>query len=283
MNENYLSFWGLKEDPFNDTTKDIKYFYQSEQHTEAIERIFYGIRDLNMDILLLTGEVGTGKTFTSIMIMTMFLNKQIAKKDFKVVYIGMGYESFDVLLCQIVNKLTNSTVDNLITATNLFGKILEEIRKANSQLVLILDESQDYDRKTLDRIRQLVNYNTSYKYLSIVLVGQPELRNKIVSLKQLSSRIKIKQYLNNLRAEEVLQYINFRMARAGFNRPESPFDPYAKEIYIATGGMPRYINTLCSLFLMEGARLGKEKISSDVAERIISKFEQDVYENEGEA
>lgn len=276
--EECLKFWGLKEDPFNDSKKDIRYFYQSSQHTEAIERIFYGINDQNLDILMLTGEVGTGKTFTSIVIMTMLLNKALTKKDFKVAYMETGYANFEVLLCQIVNKLTNKTVDNLTDATNLFKKVLEEIRKEKSQLILILDESQDYDKKTLDQIRQLINYNTSYKCLSLLLVGQPELREKIVTMKQLASRIKVKQYLNNLNVEEVPNYISFRMRVAGFTKKNNPFSPYIKEIYAATGGMPRYINTLCTSFLIEGALRKQDKIDKATAQEIIRKFEQDIYE-----
>jgi Archaeal ATPase. len=212
--------------------------------------------------------VGTGKTFTSIVIMTMLLNKTLAQKDFKVVYLELSYENFEVLLCQIVNKLTNKTVDNLTEATNLFRKVLQEIRKEGSQLVLILDESQDYDRKTLDQIRQLSNYNTSYKYLSILLVGQPELREKIVSMKQLASRIKVKQYLNNLNVEEVPHYISFRMQAAGFSQKTNPFTPYIKEIYAATGGMPRYINTLCTSFLMAGASQKTKRIDKILLKKL---------------
>lgn len=275
--EDYLGFWGLKEDPFNDNKKDIRYFYQSQQHTEAIERIFYAISELDMDIVMLTGEVGTGKTFTSIVIMTMLQNKNLTRKNFKVVFLEVSYENFEFLMCEIVNKLTGKVVFTLAEAMSIFKKALEQIKKENGQLVIILDESQNYDSKTLEQIRQLSNYNVFQKCISIILVGQPELRNKMIGMKQLASRIKVKQYLNNLNIEEVPQYIAFRMRQAGFNKNKTPFDPYIKDIYKATGGMPRNINTLCTLLLVEGAINKKKEFEEATVKKIISSFEENIY------
>lgn len=270
----------LTHNPFSEDLKlNIKYFYQSSQHIEAIDRIHSGIKFHNQELLQLSGEVGTGKTFTSIVIMNMLKNDkdEYGRKTnrFQPMFIEIGYSNYETLLCQIVKRATNVEVSDIIKATNLFDKIISKLKEKNQQLVLILDESQNYDKKSLDQIRQLTNINTSRKYLTILFVGQPELRDKIVSLKQLSSRIKVRQYLNNLKEDEVPEYIISRMAAAGYPKKlGNPFLPYKGEIYLATGGMPRQINTICFQIIEKVRNNQLEVITPQLVEDVIRRIDE---------
>lgn len=269
----------LEEDPFDESdTRKIKYFYQSKQHIDAIERIHSGMKLYKQSLLLLTGEVGSGKTFTSTVIMTMLKNDkdEHGRKTnmFAPVFIEKSYEKFSDLLCQIIYKATGKELDNPANAELLFDKMLRTFREQKRHLIVILDESQNYDTKTLDQIRELTNINTEEKCISILFVGQPELRDKISRMKQLSSRIKVKQYLNNLNEAEVPEYIIFRMHAAGYPKDlENPFLPYTSLIYNATLGMPRQITTICGEVLHEIAERNLTILSPELMNEVIRRIE----------
>jgi general secretion pathway protein A len=269
----------LEEDPFDESdTRKIKYFYQSKQHIDAIERIHSGMKLYKQSLLLLTGEVGSGKTFTSTVIMTMLKNDrdEHGRKTnlFAPVFVEKSYEKFNDLLSQIIYKATGKMLDNPSNAVFFFDKMLNAFRQQKKHLIVILDESQNYDTRTLDQIRELTNINTEEKCISILFVGQPELRDKISRMKQLSSRIKVKQYLNNLNESEVPKYIIFRMQAAGYPKDlENPFLPYTSLIYNATLGMPRQITTICGAVLYEVDERNLTTLAPKLVKEVIKRIE----------
>ncbi len=243
----YLDFFSFAEKPF-DITPDTRFLYLSPQHEEAIETILYGIHE-RRGFMVLTGEVGTGKT-TSV--------RELMNR------IGSGIET-----ALIINPLV-STVELLKTINKDFGfslsrgnSIQDQIESLNYFLLesakegrnaaVIIDEAQDLSSESLEMIRLLSNLETeTRKLLQIVLVGQPELENKLKQgdLRQLRQRIQVRYTLHPLGYEETRKYILHRLNKAA---PQCclVFQPTAlKKIYDYSGGIPRLINTLCELTLL---------------------------------
>lgn len=291
--EDVLAFWHLREDPFADKLQDSTYFYQSIQHKDAINRVVSGIKDLKVELAQIAGEVGTGKTFTC-QIIGGYLS---SKYGFTTLHVTESYKKYEQLLCTIATSVAGRPVSDPIEANHLLDSFLNEIYRRQGQFLLTLDEAQRYDMETLDWIRQLVNKNIKYSYrvLALLLVGQPELVANVKALPQLESRIRIKQYFNNLSQEEVPKYILFRLwtaskdpelrgkasmlaeAPAREELRQSPFVKCANEIYRATLGSPRSINFLCSEILAAAAQRGEKVIKLETARAVIREREQNGY------
>lgn len=268
MKPNTLKFWSLKETPFNNDINNKKFFYRSVKYDETIIRIINGVRELNTDITMIYGEVGTGKSFTSAIILS-----ELQELGYYALYYPAAYENFETLMCKIVRDIATDEKPITITeATLLLEDILKVIENENNQLVLILDEAHTYDITILDKIRQLSNYNakSNRKLMSLILVGQTELILKVREMKQLNSRIKERQYLEYLKDDEIENYITFKMQQAGFSkRKTNPFEGLYKEIKNATLGMPRLINNVCETCLEIAASDGEKIINIDILNRSI--------------
>lgn len=286
-----LIFWDLNENPFSDSVRDTRFFFQSRQHRQAINVVVTGFKDINLDIAALTGYVGTGKSFTCRVIATL-LN---TKFGFYTIFVPESFSTYEELVCYIAQRITGEECERAVKANAIIHKLLTEAFKRGQQVLFALDECQGYDTKVLDRIRQMVNKNAEFqgKVLSLLLVGQTELSTTIANMQQLDSRIKIRHSFNNLDRDEVLKYIAFRMwraskdpelnakadilAEADNDLPElkaSPFYAYRDDIYKATGGMPRSINYLCSNILTQAAEKGEKSISWKIVQSVITDFEQ---------
>ncbi len=242
----YEKFFGFLEKPFN-VTPDAHFLYLSHQHEGVINTLHYGINE-RKGFLLLTGEVGTGKTTS----LRAVLNR-------------LGS---DVETCLIINPLL-STVELLKTINKDFGcetsgdSVKEQLDALNAFLlesnrqgrnaVVIIDEAQNLSMEALEMTRLLSNLETStHKLIQIILVGQPELEEKLSdpSLRQLVQRIQLLCQLKPLDASETAQYIEHRILRAG-NNPQIAFERSAlNEIHKTSGGIPRMINTVCDLALL---------------------------------
>lgn len=246
----YLDYFSFAEKPF-DITPATRFFYLSPQHEEIIDTLHYGIRE-RRGFMLLTGEVGTGKT-TSLRVL---LNRLDATTE----------------TALIINPLL-STLDLLKAITDDFGipqpgsgstdSIQDYIASLNSFLlgrarekknaVVIIDEAQDLSLDSLEMIRLLSNLETeTHKLLQLILTGQPELLAKLNqhNLRQLRQRIQIECHLRALSPEETQQYVLHRL-RVAAPKCCLVFQPSAlKRIHEYTGGTPRLINTLGELTLM---------------------------------
>jgi general secretion pathway protein A len=243
----YFDFYGLKTSPFN-ITSDPQFFYESSAHKEALAILSYGIQE-KKGIILITGEVGTGKTT----LCKTLLNK--LPSQVKTSLILNPYFSDVQLLRAIVEDfglhLEKKSRLDIVKTLNAF---LLEVSAKGGNAVLIIDEAQNLTVRQLEQIRLLSNLETSQeKLLQIVLVGQPELADKLnkFNLRQIYQRILIKHNLFPLKESEVKEYIEHRLKKAGDTNitilPES-----FKVIYEFSKGTPRLINILFDRALLCG-------------------------------
>ncbi len=263
----YLEYYGLKEAPFT-VTADSSLFFKSKHHQEALSTLIYGIKE-RKGLILLTGEVGTGKTT-----LCKVLLKELPP-EFKTSLILNPYFSPSQLLRAIVEdfgiKLKRFSKLDMVYSLN---QLLIESASQQSNAILIIDEAQDLTARQLEQIRLLSNLETEkYKLLQIILVGQPELREKLElsSLRQIKQRISVSYHILPLEKEEVEKYINFRLELAGaFNLKFSP--GCFEYIYEFSKGIPRLINILCDRALLAGFAKNKRVIEEGLIKLCIEEL-----------
>lgn len=264
---NYLSFWNLKEAPFDKEFKN-KFFYMSGQHQYAYETMADTIVDDDADIFLLTGETGTGKSFlVSIARESMknlyrdFVMREY-NEDRELIVVA---QQFLVSFEHVMQKITSDLVEQMTGKKTKYGTLSEnlyqfeekvlKVPSKKKSLLLIVDEAQNCDERQLDEIRTLTNINQSGKLFTLVLVGQTELNAKVQAMPQLESRVSAHYHLNNLNRNDMEKYIRHRLLQAGY--PENDPLPFGKtvinEIYKYSGGMPRKINKACKELLQKSA------------------------------
>lgn len=244
----YHDFFGLKEPAFS-IAVNPRYLFMSDQHREALAHLLYGIQ--NGGFVMLTGEVGTGKTT----IIRCLLEQLPPNTDMAIILNPMG--SAPELLSTICDELgvgyiaDELTVKNLTDALNQF--LLDNHRKGR-KTVLLIDEAQLLKVPVLEQIRLLTNLETTtQKLLQIMLVGQPELKKLLArpALRQLSQRITARFHLEALSLPETKAYIAHRLKIAGLPDHQRPFsDAMVKRIHAFSGGVPRLINVISERLLL---------------------------------
>lgn len=242
----YCEFFGLTEKPFS-ITPDLGFFYLGKQHEQALAMYKYGIEE-KLGFMLLTGEVGSGKTVLTRALLTRLSNDIVTSLLFNPI--------LDVaeLLKAITNdfgiKCRYTSPQKQIEALNNF---LLDLVSQGKIAVAVIDEAQNLSREALEMVRLLTNLETEkQKLLQVLLVGQPEL-NRILSkydMRQVDQRITARFNLEPFSLTEMMRYINHRICIAG-GGGKIFFEPQSyKKIYSATKGFPRLINLLCDRALM---------------------------------
>ena len=262
----YLTFYGLKEKPFN-TTPDPKFLYLTGGHREALAQLVYGVQE-SKGFIVLTGEVGTGKT-TLIHALLQRLNGQTT-----VAFVPNSGLPFDGLLEYIledfgIGERGSSPAQRLFALNNY----LIERRRASQSSVLIIDEAQNLEPPTLEQIRLLSNFETpTDKLLQIVLAGQPELEAKLErpELRQLQQRIGLRCRITSLSLKDTAAYIRKRLATAGAPDPGIFSDRAIRRIAKYARGIPRLVNILCDHCLLIGYADQKRQIERDVVDEAIA-------------
>ena len=245
----YNSFYGFREAPFH-ITPDPRFLFFSTQHREAFHHILFGIRE-RKGFIQITGEVGAGKTTVCRAVLeelgptcrtALVLNPLLTTTQ---------------LLRTIAVELGLSPEPNLdkpgyLDLLNAF--LIEQAQKGHDVAVFI-DEAQDLDREALEEIRLLSNLETDdRKLLQIVLIGQPELRDKLndPALRQLRQRITVRYHLRPLSRPDVKRYIGHRLRVAGANGSPT-FTPWALvALHRYARGIPRLVNAVCDKALLYG-------------------------------
>lgn len=268
----YLDYYGLSLKPFQIST-DPRFLWFGEKHQEALAVLKYGILD-NKGFLLLTGDVGTGKTtllnalVSSLgedVLVAMVADPGLAKMDF----FNFVADSFGM------KKNFKSKGEFLIYLKNY----LISLNKHNKQALLIIDECQHLTQKLLEEIRLLSNIEKAdLKLINIFFVGQSEFNNIILKPQNraIRQRITINYNINALSEMETDAYILYRLSVAGSQQPV--FSPNAiKEIYKFSNGYPRLINIICDQALLTGFVREKEVID----EKIIAECSKELRIEQG--
>src|SRR5882724_2256036 len=262
----YLTFYRLKEKPFN-ATPDPRFLYLTPGHREALAQLVYSVRE-NRGFLVLTGEVGTGKT-TLLHALLQRLDREAA-----VAYVFNSTLPFDGLLEYVLEELgvpapPSSPALRLLA----LRRFLLDRRRAGRSTVLILDEAQNFNTATLERVRMLSNLETSNeKLLQILLVGQPELRTKLnrPELRQLQQRIELQCDLSPLSPEQIRDYIRTRLRVAGARDLDLFSDRAQNRIAAYCRGIPRRVNILCDHCLVIGYADHQRRIDVEIVDQAIA-------------
>ncbi|OIO34141.1 MAG: ATPase [Candidatus Omnitrophica bacterium CG1_02_40_15] len=265
----YLQFYGLNEKPFN-VTADPNFLYLSKKHKEAISHMQYGIQE-RMGFLEITGEIGAGKTTVCKALLSQL------DQHTKTAFILNGNLSELQLLQAIIEDFgIQVRSKNKITMLSELNKFLLEQLEHRNNVVLIIDEAQNLKPSLLEQVRLLSNLETEKeKLLQIILVGQPELREKLASgeLKQLRQRIAIRYHIAPLSRREVDGYISHRLNVAGCNNGDIFHKDAIEEIFKFSGGIPRLINIACDKSLLTGYSTDKKTIDSNMVKKCVKEIE----------
>jgi len=265
----YLEFYGLKEKPFS-VTADPNFLYLSKKHMEAISHMRYGIQE-RMGFLEITGEIGAGKTTVCKALLNQLDNNT------KTAFILNGNLSEIQLLQAIIEDFgIQVKIKNKITMLNELNRFLLEQLNHRNNVVLIIDEAQNLKPSLLEQVRLLSNLETEKeKLLQIILVGQPELREKLASgeLKQLRQRIAIRYHIAPLSRHEARCYVSHRLNVAGCNNEDVFHKDAFEEIFKFSGGIPRLINIVCDKSLLAGYTADKKTIDSNIVKKCAKEIE----------
>ena len=271
----YKAFYNLERNPF-EITPDPSFLFATAKHNEALASLYYGVRR-HKGFVVLTGEVGTGKT----LVLRCLLQSLQQSSDVAYAYIFNGLLSPLEFLQYIASDL------GIAQASNNKAELLLQIARfliARGQkkltTVVVVDEAHLLSPEILEEIRLLTNLETADgKLLQILLVGQPELDDKLDSagLRQLKQRIALRSHLAPLNAEETRGYIQRRLKFGGSPNPAALFPPETcAAVYRHAKGLPRLINTICENALIAGYARKTQSITPDMIDDIAKDFRLDV-------
>ena len=269
----YLDFYGLKEAPFN-ITPNPRYLFYSAKHREALNYLLYGIRE-RKGFVQITGEVGAGKTtlcralleqlgsnYSTALILNPVLNPDQLVRAIATEF-GLQVKGFELL--------------ETIAEINYF--LLQQMEHGRDS-VLIIDEAQNLTGELLEQVRLLSNLETDdRKLLQIVLMGQPELRDRLnhPSLRQLRQRITVRYHLSPLKQFELNQYVQHRLQVSGAHGPPFFTWPALWRIFSYSKGIPRLVNAVCDKCLLAGFVQQTERITFGLVGRAVRELEGEVH------
>ena len=258
----YELHWRLRLRPF-ENVPDPRFYVPSAKHETAMERMLYGIH-ARKGIVMLTGEIGSGKTLLS-----------------RAVILKLPRSRYEIGLVSNPTIPGNEFLGEILFQLGLdpHGTRGEQLRRLNDQLlanyhrgvdtVVVVDEAQAIEHDRLfEELRLLSNFQLNDRFLiTLVLLGQPELRERIARIPQLAQRVAIQHHIDYLDRAETKAYILARLAAAG---RESPiFSSSAiSSVYHRTGGVCRLINSVCDLCLYFGCVSGTRQIRRSLVEKV---------------
>lgn len=269
----YLEFYSLKEPPFT-ITPNPRFLFFSGKHREAFNHLLYGIRE-RKGFVQITGEVGAGKTtlcralleelgiqYSTALILNPALNPEQLVKN-----IAMEFGIY------VKGR------DHLEILSDLDEFLLRQLEQGRDS-VLIIDDAQTLSNEALEQIRLLSNLETdNRKLLQIVLMGQPELRDRLEdpSLRQLRQRITVRYHLRALKCQEVGQYVQHRLTVSGAKGAPHFTGPALWRVYNYSQGIPRLVNAVCDKCLLAGYVQQKAQINFSLVGSAIRELEGNIH------
>jgi general secretion pathway protein A len=238
----YKRFYQLTRNPF-DLSPDPSFYYPTPAHNEALASLYYGISH-RRGFIVLTGEVGTGKT-----LVTRYLMRELARHSVSFAYVFNPVLSATEFLQYVGREFGRADAGSKALLLHDLNNHLLDVYENKQIAALVIDEAQDLTPELLEEIRLLSNLETlTQKLLQIVLVGQPELEQKLdrYELRQLKQRVALRCRLMPLNEAQTRAYIYSRLQWAGAPDGARIFPPLVvNEVYKLSGGIPRIINVLC--------------------------------------
>lgn len=252
----YETYWRLDAKPF-ENTPDPKFLYYSPKHEEALMRLLYAARE-NKQGAILTGEYGSGKTVLS----RALLKDLNGDEHFQTILIVNPKLSKEEFLKEILFQMGEEGV--------VSGRALEEKLKGNlrakKRTVLILDEAQILDEKELEEIRLLLNFQNQDEFLlTLILIGQTDLKERVQNIEPLRQRLALKYHLEPFNLEETEGYVRHRLSIVGKREPLFSQGAVGL-IYEGSKGIPRQINNICDYALLIGLSRKVSQIGVEVIE-----------------
>ncbi len=257
----YLDHFGLLEHPFS-IAPDPRYLFMSERHREALAHLLYGM-DTNGAFILLTGEVGTGKTTVS-----RCLLEQVPENTNLALVLNPKLNAIELLqvICDELRVVYDESELSVKALVDYINRYLLGAHAQGKKTVVLIEEAQNLDLDVLEQLRLLTNLETSQqKLLQVILLGQPEFLEVLdrPELSQLAQRITARFHLKPLSLNEVGEYIGHRLAIAGCRRPLFT-GGVIKQVYKYSGGVPRLINVLCDRALLGCYVLNRFQIDKQI-------------------
>lgn len=243
----YNAYFGFSESPFN-LSPDPAFFYRSTQHEEALANLIYGVQS-RKGFIVLTGEVGTGKT-TMLECLRDFLDSQYIEFAFIFNSRITPDQFFEMIAYDLDLRCDRTSKTEVLFALN---QLLLHQADQGRTTVLIVDEAHNLEWEVLEEIRLLGNLeNRQGKLLQIILAGQPELDRKLEApnLRNLKQRIVLRCGLQPFTLQETTEYINSRLEKAGMPAQTVFPDDLLAEIHVRSQGIPRLINGVCDNLLL---------------------------------
>ncbi|MDG2046492.1 MAG: AAA family ATPase [Halioglobus sp.] len=256
----YYHYFGLTEAPFS-IAVNPRYLFMSARHRDALAHLLYGV-GAGGGFILLTGEVGTGKTTINRCVL-----EQLPQDTDIAIILNPALNAIELLAsaCDELRIEYDHDKHTLKTLTDNLQRFLLENHARGRKTVLLIDEAQHLDFDVLEQIRLLTNLETnSEKLLQIILIGQPELAQMLArpELRQLNQRITARYNLEALNLDETGAYIQHRLQVAGMTPGRLVFPPsVVRDIYKATQGIPRLINVLCDRMLLGAYGRGESSVN----------------------
>ncbi|MEX0807075.1 MAG: AAA family ATPase [Candidatus Binatia bacterium] len=260
----YNEYFGFLESPFS-AAPDSRIFYTNVLYQEAFANLRYGI-EWRKGLILMTGEVGTGKT--------TLLDKMMRSLQTTTRGVFVSYDQLNSTeLLRLVSRelgLASDSQDRLASVQQLRNHLIAEHQKGHI-VALLIDEAQNLSDDMFEAIRFLSNFEIDgEKLLQIVLTGQPELETRLnqASLRHLKQRIVLRCRLAPLKSDEVGRYIEFRLKEAGY-RGEAMFDTdVLSRVAFYSGGIPRLINIVCDNALLLAYAGSKRRVSTQMVQEV---------------
>jgi general secretion pathway protein A len=268
----YNAFFGLSESPFN-LSPDPTFLYRSPQHEEVLANLVYGVQS-RKGFIVLTGEVGTGKT-TMLECLRDFLNVQ--RIAFATLFNSRltVEQFFEMLAYDFELRCARNSKTEVLIALN---QMLLERANAGRTTVLVIDEAHNLEWDVLEEVRLLGNLeNRRGKLLQIVIAGQQELDRKLEApeFRQLKQRIALRCTLEPFELAETAEYIQARLARAGMKNQTVFSRELIHEIHVRTQGIPRVINALCDNLLLTAFALESKSATLEMLEEVTADMRLD--------
>jgi len=272
----YLKYFEFKESPFN-LTPNSRFFFEGTKHMEALNSLFYAISH-RKGFIVITGEIGSGKTTVS----RALINK--LDKNTEIALITNTHVSGKDLLMTLLEDLEiefkpRFSKARLLSCLNDY--LLAQAQRGHN-VVLIIDEAQNLKPDVLEEVRMLSNLETeTEKLIQIVLIGQPELKQKLglSRLEQLRQRVAIYFHLSPLGFDETQEYILHRLNVASQSNREYFSKEAIKLAYQFSNGVPRLINQICDSALLTGYVDGSVIIDEHIMGEAIGESPMNVLSN----